>query len=86
MEKKERKEEEGREEAVPTLIMIDGNDTPHLSCYGLHHTRVEKEEKQERCEGGKGGGKAYTPMFRAMMQELRCRDCLGRTTDRRASH
>jgi len=70
-------EEDGGVEAVPTLIMMDGNDTPHLSCYGPHRARVEKEGEKKGCEEGKEGGKAYTPMYRAMTQELGYRDCLG---------
>jgi len=64
--------EEGREEAVPTLIMMDGNDTPHLSCYGPHRAVVGEIE-----EGGKEGGKVYTPMYQTMAQELGHVDCLG---------
>ena len=77
IEGKEGENEEGREEhTVPTLIMMDGNDTPHLSCYGPHRTSAEAKE-QEGCKGGKEGGKAYTPMYRAMTQKLAYRDCLG---------
>jgi len=75
-EKAKREDEEGEEEAVPTLIMMDGNDTPHLSCYGLHRTKAGEEE-EEGCERGEEGGKAYTPMYQAMKEELHYVDCLG---------
>jgi len=74
---KEGEDEEGREEhTVPTLIMMDGNDTPHLSCCGPYRTSAGAEG-QKGCEGGREGGKAYTPMYRAMTQELGYVDCLG---------
>lgn len=48
---------------VPVVLMMDGNDTPHLAAYGPH-----------RCAAGGG---AHTPMYRALTQELGWRDCLG---------
>lgn len=49
-------------EGVPVVLMMDGNDTPHLAAYGPH-----------RCAAGGG---AHTPMYRALTQELGWRDCL----------
>ena len=53
----------GKEEAraVPILIVMDGNDTPHLSTYGEHRQN----------------GETHTPMYKAMTQELGYTDCLG---------
>lgn len=48
---------------VPVVLMMDGNDTPHLAAYGPH-----------RCAAGGG---AHTPMYRALTQDLGWRDCLG---------
>lgn len=63
---------EGRgkgEQGVPVVLMMDGNDTPHLSAYGPH--------RSSGGGSGGGGGGPHTPMYRALTQELGWRDCLG---------
>lgn len=49
--------------AVPIVLLMDGNDTPHLAAYGPH-----------RSTAGRG---AHTPLYRALTQELGWVDCLG---------
>jgi hypothetical protein len=48
---------------VPVVLMMDGNEAPHLAAYGPH-----------RCAPG---GKAHTATYRALTQELGWKDCLG---------
>ncbi len=48
---------------VPVVLMMDGNEAPHLAAYGAH-----------RCAAGGG---VHTAMYRALTQELGWRDCLG---------
>lgn len=48
---------------MPIVLMMDGNDTPHLAAYGPHRSST--------------GGRAHTPMYRALTQELGWTDCLG---------